>query len=354
MARVRFESVRHDQIDWDELDSFEDRTLFQTRAWLELVQKTQRARPVVAAIKRGDAVIGYFTGMIFKKFGVRMLGSPFKGWTTPYMGFNMRDGEAKKDALQALPKYVFNKLGCRYLELVDRNLSDVDIRGLPFRVARLRIQEVNLARSEEEIFSSMKGNFRRNVQKSVREGLTVEEASPQGFAAEYYDQVLEVFGKQKRKPTYPVERVQALIDFIYPTGNVLLLRARDREGRPIATGIFPGYNKKMYFWGGASYQRYQYNRPNEAIMWSAIRYWRKRGAEVLDLGGYAHYKEKYRPEEIPVPVLMSARPGFLLGLRDMAYKLWAASWKLRGKVKPRLPKVVALDQDGSPEKTHGT
>jgi hypothetical protein len=181
----------------------------------------------------------------------------------------------------------------------------------------------------------MRGNFRRNLHKSVREGLVIEEAGPQGFAEEYYDQLLEVFGKQNLVPTYSVERVKALVDEIYPTGNLLLLRARDREGRSIASGIFLGYNRRMYFWGGASYQRYQFHRPNEAIMWYAIRYWKQRGVVALDLGGYARYKKKYGPDVVYVPVFMLARHNSLFTLKDMAYKLWSVSWKLAGKLKAR-------------------
>ena len=333
--QTKYESIPYHDVNWDELDSFEDRTIFQTSAWLELVKKTHQAHPIVAAIKRGNMTIGYFTGLAFRKFGVKIIGSPFKGWTTSYMGFNLLDKDAKKEALQALPAYVFNTLGCQYLELVDRNLSDADYLGLPYRVSKFKIQEVNLARTEDEIISGMRGNVRRNLHKSVRDGLVIEEAEPQGFAEEYYDQLLEVFGKQNLIPTYSVERVRALVDEIHPTGNLLLLRAKDSEGRPIASGIFLGYNKRMYFWGGASYQKYQFHRPNEAIMWYAIRYWKQRGVVALDLGGYAHYKEKYGPDAVYVPALMLARHNSLFTLRDTAYKFWSVSWKLVGKLKAR-------------------
>jgi hypothetical protein len=68
-------------------------------------------------------------------------------------------------------------------------------------------------------------------------------------------------------------------------------------------------------------------------MWYVMRYWKAKGVERLDLGGYAHYKKKYGPREIQVPVLMLARNKMLLMLRNMAYKAWSVQWKLSGRIK---------------------
>jgi len=37
--------------DWKLLDSFEDRTVFQTRAWLQFVAEAQGATPVLAEVR---------------------------------------------------------------------------------------------------------------------------------------------------------------------------------------------------------------------------------------------------------------------------------------------------------------
>src|SRR3989442_1557306 len=83
----------------------------------------------------------------------------------------------------------------------------------------------------------------RCVRKAEKSGVTIEEAHDIAFADEYYEQLKDVFAKQGLVPTYDVERVRALVRHMEPSGNVLLLRARDPEGKCIATGIFPGFNK---------------------------------------------------------------------------------------------------------------
>jgi len=46
----------------------------------------------LAELRDGNEVVGYFTGLTFARFGVRILGSSFPGWTTPYIGFTLLPG----------------------------------------------------------------------------------------------------------------------------------------------------------------------------------------------------------------------------------------------------------------------
>ena len=80
---------------------------------------------------------------------------------------------------------------------------------------------------------------------------------------------------------------------MHPSGDLLLLRARDPRGKSIATRIFPGYNRRSYFSGNASLREHQILPPNEAIHWSAMRYWHERGIAVHERGGAGDYKQKY-------------------------------------------------------------
>ena len=67
--------------DWECMDAFGDRVVFQTREWLEFLARTQRAQPVVAMVMDHGEHVGYFTGLIIRRMGLRILGSPFPGWT---------------------------------------------------------------------------------------------------------------------------------------------------------------------------------------------------------------------------------------------------------------------------------
>ena len=307
-----------EHVEWDVLDAFPDRVVFQTRAWLEFVASTQGAEPVVAAVRDGDEVVGAFTGLVFKRFGVRILGSPFPGWTTLGMGFNLREGVSRRAASEALVRFAFGPLRCLHIEFMDRALGVEDLAGLGFQHRPMVTFEVDLASPEDEIFGRMTSACRRAIRKADKSGVTIEHASGEDFADEYHAQLVEVFHKQGLEPTYGVERVRGLIRAVHPSGNLLLLRAVGPDGERLATGIVPGFNKTAYFWGGASRSEGQILRPNEAIFWYAMRHWRERGARVLDMGGGGEYKRKYGPAEYSVPWFRRSRIAALGKARDVA------------------------------------
>jgi hypothetical protein len=172
---------------------------------------------------------------------------------------------------------------------------------------------------------------RRCIRKAGKEGVIIEEARDVGFADEYYVQLQDVFAKRGLVPTYGIERVRHLIRQIHPMGQLLLLRARDRNGRCIATGIFPHMNGVMYFWGGASWRQHQILRPNEAIQWSAMKIGKQKGLRTYDMGGGGEYKRKYGGREIAVPWIRKSKYLWVCHLRDMAQRGYALRQRSLGR-----------------------
>jgi len=316
--------------DWKLLDSFADRTVFQTQAWLQFVAECQGATPVMAEVRDGRHVAGYFTGLTFSKFGMKVLGSSFPGWTTPYIGFNLHPGVSRRDALAALEKFAWDDLKCLHLEVSDPHFTFDDGEPLGFKAEYYGTYRTNLTKTEEELFNGMESACRRCVRKAEKSGVVIEEAHDLAFADEYYEQLKDVFAKQSLVPTYTVERVRSLVKHLAPTGNVLLIRARDTEGKCIATGIYPGYNQIAEFWGNASFRAYQNVRPNEACHWYALRYWKKRGATIFDWGGEGTYKEKYGCKPHRVPWFTKSKYQIVGTLRNEARNMFARKQRFLG------------------------
>jgi hypothetical protein len=307
-----------EQSDWDRMDAAPDRVIFQTREWLEFVTRTQGAEPVIAQVLDDGEPVGYFTGLVIRRFGVRILGSPFPGWTTAYLGFNLGPGVSRRDAATALVDFAYGPLRCAHLELHDRHLGMGELDGLGFASRSTMTFEVDLGDDESAVFGRMSSACRRAVRKAEKSRVTVEVASGVSFADEYHEQLTGVFARQGLVPTYGVDRVRALIRCLEPTGRLVLLRALAPDGRSIATGIFPAYNGTAYFWGGASVRADQVLRPNEAVFWFAMRYWRDRGVTALDMGGGGEYKRRYGGRELWLPYYSRSRFAALSTLRDVA------------------------------------
>lgn len=323
---MRLRRVDFMDVDWALLDSFADRTVFQTREWMEFVAERQRATPVVAEVIDGTSRIGFFSGLTYTRFGIKMVGSAARGWTTPYMGFNLPADVSRAEALLALKRFAFDDLACLHVEILDRSMRPVDGKALGFSHDIFDGYQTDLGQSEAALFAAMSSACRRCIRKAAKSGVVIEEATDvAGFAADYYDQLRDVFLKQRLVPPYSEEHVRALCRHLLPTGRLLLLRARDSQGTCIATGIFPAMASTAYFWGNASYRRHQYVRPNEALHWYAMRYWKARGVRYYDWMGAGRqrdvYKAKYGGQPIAVPWFYKSRYRALEHLRTQAIRV---------------------------------
>jgi CelD/BcsL family acetyltransferase involved in cellulose biosynthesis len=316
---LRLHRVQPDAALWADRATYPDRLIFHTPEWLRFVAESQRAEPLLATVTDAGEVVGHYTGLLSRRFGMRILGSPMAGWTTSYLGFNLRADVSRRAALSALMPFAFGEAGAAHLEIRDRGLTTADLGGLGLRWDEAPTAVISLIPSEDDLFGAMAGACRRNIRKAAKSGVTVEEASADpAFADEFYDQLRDVFAKQNLVPTYSVERVRSLIRHLGPAGRVLLLRARDPEGRCIATAVLPWYHRTMYFWGGASYREHQHLRPNETLIWYALRWARERGVTEFDFVGGNSYKSKYGTTEVPVPWARRSRSPLVAHLRDAA------------------------------------
>jgi Acetyltransferase (GNAT) domain len=327
-----FRQLPSHDIPWNNLDQFADRVVFQTREWLAFVAESQNAVPVVIEIRDGRDIAGYFSGLIVRKLGLRILGSSFPGWTTPYIGFNLRPDVTRAAVLGPLTEWAFRQLRCVHVEVSDRGFSDRD--GDHGRMDRTSYEtyKSDLTRSEDDLFKRMDSACRRCIRKAEKSGVIIEEAHDAAFADEYYAQLKDVFAKQGKVPTYSVERVRTLMKHMLPTGRLLAVRARDPEGRCIATSLYPGFNDTAFFWGNASWRADQHWRPNEFLHWYALRYWKARGVTLFDWGGGGTYKEKYGVEPYVVPWFYRSRYRVLTTMRNEARTLFYKSQRFVGRL----------------------
>jgi len=326
MSKLRL--VRLDYEKAPPLSQYSDRTIFQTEEWLKFISITQNAEPVIAVILDGERQVGRFTGLIIKKYGIKILGSPFPGWTTFYMGFNLDKSVSCADALIALKSFAFNDLKCLHVEITDRSINRDNLKEAGYFFDSKRITsgyEIDLTINKDDLFGKMSQTSRWCIRKSIKNGVSIEVANDRSFAYDYYSQLKDVFAKQGLVPTYPIERVKILIDCLNSSGMLLLLRARNSEGVCIATGIFPAMNDTMYFWGGASWRSYQKLYPNEPIQWFAMQYWKEKGIKKYNMGGGGEYKRKYGGYEIYVPWGRKSKYIGLELLRNFAKRLFL--WK---------------------------
>lgn len=248
---ISFERLRVENVPWEKIGTFGDVSIFQTRLWIEFLADYFCLEPVVATVKSNGRIVGYFTGLITKKFGFRILGSPFRGWNTYYMGFILEPFVSYQEVLRAFPDFAFKELKCHFLMIVDTNIKESDLAKLPYHVRGFNHYKLDLTKSEEELSSNFENKYvRRAIRRAEKKGVVIEESTDPGFADEYFAQYQEVMRRQKLRPIYGLDFVRKMIECLLPTGNLLLLRAKNGEGKCIATLIDFVFNKTAIGWGG--------------------------------------------------------------------------------------------------------
>jgi CelD/BcsL family acetyltransferase involved in cellulose biosynthesis len=330
-AQVVLERIPYDPVAWAAVvDRHPDAEVFHGPAWLSYLGDSQGAEPVVAAVRADGRVVGYFVGGIVRRYGVRILGSPMVGWGTPRMGFLLEDGADRQAAADALVAFAFRELGCLHIELGDPGLVPQQMTRSGYAAEIGRTFVIDLDRPEEAILADMRSRTRTYIRRGVRSGLVLEQSTDETFADEYYDQLVEVFGRQGLVPTYGVERVRQLIRALRPSREVLLLRVRAPDGESVATAVVVGRNRTAVLWGAAFRRARSDLHPNEPLHWEAMREWRSRGVTRYDMGGGGDYKAQYGGTEVPSIRFLRSRYGVMGYGRSAARRLFAARQALAG------------------------
>ena len=331
---ISFDRIDVNDVPWDRISEFSGANIFHTRPWINFIADVKGAEPVIAAVLSDGQVRGYFMGLITQKYGLKILGSPFRGWGTYFMGFNLESDISYHEVLRAFPKFAFDELRCHYLEITDSSLKMDEWKGLSYVVEQLQWFVLDLNKSEEELFANMKDkSCRRAIRRAEKKGVVIEDTIDPDFADEFYAQFQDVMAKHSVAPTFSVDFVRQMIEHLLPTGNIVLLRARNPEGVCIATKILFVFNKVAVGWGGASWRQYQGLNPNEMISWYSMKKLKSIGAEVLHLGeGAEQFKRKLGSCETQVFRLMKPKNPLLnipLSIAALLRNPRARNWVLK-------------------------
>jgi CelD/BcsL family acetyltransferase involved in cellulose biosynthesis len=292
------ERIPYDRVAWDAIvASHEDAEVYHTAAWLEFLAATQGAEPVIAVVSIDGRPVGYFVGAIVRRLGVRVLGSPLRGWGTQCMGFLLDDGVDRRAVADALIPFAFHELRCLHVELADRKLSKEHMEGSKYAVELGTSYSIDLTKSEDALLQAMQPKTRQKIRKALRGQLRVDDTTDAAFADEFHAFLTETFARQGIGPTYDVARVRQLIESLHGTGFLLVLRVRSPEGKVLAAGISVGGRRVAVSWGLAMDRSDDDLNPAQLLWWETIRHWRDRQVSLFDMGGGGEYKERYGPVE---------------------------------------------------------
>lgn len=329
-SKYSFVLINEKEIPWNDIEQCCDATIFKTKDWSEFLVNSQPLKPFVIEILKNNTIYGYFVSYRFIKFGLKIIGSPFEGWTTSYQGLSMKNKISREERVfiyRGLCRFVLKH--CVFIQFQDWNLDFEDINSHFKNISVNESYYLDLSSDIESLYRSFKQkSCQYSIKKAQKLGVIVcEPNNLDEFADEYYNELLDVFAKQNLRPTYDAQRVKLMLRCLSPEHRVLLEARHPDTNVVIATIIFVLHNGMAFYWGAASYREYQKLCPNELLMFEAIKQMKVKGVTLLEMEGIRSYKEKYNPVRYSKPKVMMAKYPILISMKNISKKLY---YRLKG------------------------
>jgi GNAT acetyltransferase-like protein len=224
------------------------------------------------------------------------------------------------------------------------------IGGDPFRPHAVLDRFIDVSAPDEALLADMHQNARSAIRQSLRSGLVLDEATTAADVRRYHALHTASWTRTGLAP-HPLEYFETMWSLLRPFGAMRVFFARHDE-RDVAAVLLHTYKRAAFYWGGCSLSEHQRLRPNNFLLWEAMRALRASGSRWFELGTYepdgpptkANSVGKFKASfgsisVVPLEAQRTYRPAPLLlasAMREL--KLAAATlirrWQRRG-VPPR-------------------
>lgn len=341
MANIKmkytFEKISYSEIPWDSLESCYDHTIFKSREWACFLEEHYHIKPYVLSIRHNNTLIGFFYGQQIKKMGIKIVASPFEGWSTSYQGLSMLNVISKNERLdiyEDLIAWLFKNKECLLFQVSDWQLDVAECLHRDLNVELIKGYILDLSPEEEILYKNLSSRAKDPIKKAKNKGVTVHLAYDlQKYADEYYNELVDVFATQKLPPTHSKDQISHLLTHVALGNKLLAMYSEDKDKNSLATSFFVYDNAFAFYAGAASYVQAKKIAPNEILMWESIKELKKREIRYLEFGGGRRYKEKYGPLPYVKPKIIVARYPVILELKNIAKGMYYGSRRLFSKVR---------------------
>ncbi|MBE3144910.1 MAG: GNAT family N-acetyltransferase [Planctomycetes bacterium] len=269
-----------DYPDWDGLLlRSNNQSFFHTAGWAIVLEKTYRFKPLYFALDKGDQLVLLMPMMeiVSPLTGRRGVSLPFTDYCTPFSPDRSLLPWVMQSALEFAEtrkwRYIEWRAGEYFMETTS-----------PYEA--FYTHDIDLAKSEPGLFSALSDSCRRNIKKSIKEGVSIKAERSFGSIKSFYH-LNCITRKRHGLPPQPFEFFKNIHEYVISKGNGIVVSAH-YEGNLIAASIYFHFGSKAIFKYGSSDIGYQRLRPNNLVMWETIRWFKNHGFASMNLGRTEH------------------------------------------------------------------
>jgi len=319
---MRLEQYKERPANWDVLiKDYDSKTLFHETVWHDHILSIHRKSEMqYFSIHDDCGIVGYFCGLMVRKAIFKIMGSSLTGTGTNYMGPVVNSDIDQGKLIKAIDE-VIKQNNIDYIELCNDVLNNEVLKEIDYHLSDGKTHKVNIADNEDGAFNNLKSVCRNRIRKGIKNGLKAEITSSREIVDIFYQQYIEVYGKQGRSLPFGIKRVNGLYDCLYPSGRLLTVWVKKGE-TVVASGLFPFDDNAIYFWGAASWLKYHKFCPNELLHWEVIKFAVKNGIKEYNMcGGHSQFKDKFGGSDVPHVKFVKTNSR-LFDLLKFLYKKW--------------------------------
>jgi lipid II:glycine glycyltransferase (peptidoglycan interpeptide bridge formation enzyme) len=141
---------------------------------------------------------------------------------------------------------------------------------------------IDLKPGQEGLLKSFSGAVRRGIRKAVRTGLRVEFSNSFDSIRTFY--ALNCMTRRRHGlPPQPLRFFENIARYVLAQGHGFVVTVR-WEDKPVAAGVFFHHGREAFYKFGASDYAFQQLRPNNTLLWEAIKRCVDHGFDTLHLG----------------------------------------------------------------------
>ena len=286
------------QEEWNSLlERCPQKTIFHTWQWLRIVEKYTKTRLYPLVGLAGTTPIGVYPVFHQRKGRANLVYSPPPGAGLLYLGplilnYDELKQDKKESALvglhRAVEGYISSKIKVDYVRIrTAPNLIDARfLRWNGYTVEPFHTYVVDMRDGLDSVWSNYDSQVRKDIKKTEREGITIEEGSKDDL-----DKICGYLNKEYLLDIY---------DAYHPTSARLFLAKHQGEYLGGQMTLF--FRDKALLWLGASKTEREGVYPNDLLQWEMMKLAYGNGCryyEIMCAGddpSLRHSKSKFNPE----------------------------------------------------------
>lgn len=281
---------------WDEVIlSNKNYSFFHSSAWARVLHESYQYKPLYFTIIKDNKI-----HMLIPCMEVHSILTGKRGVSLPFSDVSdsiIVEPYKTKEILKHLIQYG-KENGWKYIEIRSSDIFPQEIQSSSLYIGHI----LNLSNDIDKTFSKFRSSTKRNIRKSIKEGVEVSVSNSMEALKEFH-RLNCLTRKGHGLPPQPFHFFKKVYEHIIAHGFGVVVLASYKQMN-IAGAVFFNLGAKAIFKYGASDMSFQHLRPNNLVMWEAIKWYSQNGYQQFFFGrtnpenkGLIQYKTGWGTQE---------------------------------------------------------